>query len=92
MYWPFHLPHFAELPIITYPTSANVTYSEREAVIISCKTTGQPVPDVSWIHNGRVKFSGSKTAIHSILAQSAKLMQDRIHAKQTTLLELQKSN
>ena len=62
MYWPFHLPHFAELPIITYPTSANVTYSEREAVIIGCKTTGQPVPDVSWIHNGRVKFSGSKTA------------------------------
>ena len=53
---------FAELPIITYPTSANVTYSEREAVIISCKTIGQPVPDVSWIHNGRVKFSGSKAA------------------------------
>ena len=60
--WPFNLPHFAEIPIITHPESGKATYRESEAVSISCKTSGKPVPYVSWIHNGRVKNSGSKTA------------------------------
>ncbi|CAH3023855.1 unnamed protein product, partial [Porites evermanni] len=51
-----------EIPIITHPESGKVTYRESEAVSISCKTSGKPVPYVSWIHNGRVKNSGSKTA------------------------------
>ena len=59
---PFNLPHFAEIPIITHPESGKATYRESEAVSISCKSSGKPVPYVSWIHNGRVTNSGSKTA------------------------------
>ena len=60
--WTFNLPHFAEIPIITHPASGNATYRESDAVNISCKTSGNPVPDVSWVHDGRVMISGSKTA------------------------------
>ena len=59
---PFNLPYFAEIPIITHPESGKATYRESEAVSISCKSSGKPVPYVSWIHNGRVTNSGSKTA------------------------------
>ena len=31
-------------------------------VNISCRATGNPDPDVRWIHNGKVKSSGARTA------------------------------
>jgi len=63
---------FAEPPIITDPTSANVNYNEGTPVNISCKATGKQDPEVMWIHNGQVKSSGSKTAHLTFITISKK--------------------
>ena len=39
-----------------------MSFYEGNFVNISCKATGKPEPDVRWIHNGRVRSSGTGTA------------------------------
>ena len=39
-----------------------VSDNEGRLVNISSRATGNPNPDVRWIHNGRVKSSGARTA------------------------------
>ena len=51
-----------ERPLITHLTKVNSSYIEGSAFNVSCKATGKPDADVRWIHNGRVKSSGIKTA------------------------------
>lgn len=53
---------FTEQPNITLPTAETVTFNEGSSLNISCTATGKPDPDVTWIHKGQVRSSGSKTA------------------------------
>ena len=41
---------------------ASAGYNEGSPVDISCEATGIPVPNVMWIHDGRMKSFRSKTA------------------------------
>ena len=48
--------------MITRPLVANANHNEGGAVDIICEATGTPAPNVTWIHKGQVKSSGSQTA------------------------------
>ena len=61
-YYYCHVLEFSEKPTITQPTAANVSYNKGSPVNIRCEASGEPDPDVQWIHNGQVKSSGSTTA------------------------------
>ena len=50
-----------EIPVIS-PSSIKGSYIEGSSVNISCRATGKPDPDVSWIRNGQIKSSGRNTA------------------------------
>ena len=59
--------YFAEAPLITHLSSLNASYNEGNLVSVSCRATGQPDPEVKWIHNGQVMSSGVKT-VHFTLS------------------------
>ena len=48
--------------MITRPLVANASHNEGGPVDIICEATGTPTPNVTWIHKGQVKSSGSQTA------------------------------
>ena len=49
------------MPVIS-PSITNGSYIEGSSVNISCKATGKPDPEVSWIRNGKTKSSGRSSA------------------------------
>lgn len=54
---------FSEAPSIIRPVVLSESHNEGiNPVNIVCEATGKPDPDVRWIHNGKVKSSGTKTA------------------------------
>lgn len=53
---------FVEPPNVTLPTVGYESFNEGSPLNISCTATGKPDPDVTWIHKGQVRSSGSKTA------------------------------
>ena len=54
---------FSEAPSIIRPVVSRESHNEGiNPVNIICEATGKPDPDVRWIHNGKVKSSGTKTA------------------------------
>ena len=48
--------------MITRPLVANASHNEGGPVDIICEATGTPAPNITWIHKGQVKSSGSQTA------------------------------
>jgi len=57
---------FAEPPSITYLTTVNASYNEGSPFNISCTATGNPEPDVRWVHNGQAKSFGIYTIQFSL--------------------------
>ena len=53
----------SEAPSITRPVVLSESHNEGiNPVNIICEATGKPDPGIRWIHNGKVKSSGTKTA------------------------------
>ena len=48
--------------MIIRPLDANASHNVGGPVDIICEATGKPAPNVTWIHKGQVKSSGSQTA------------------------------
>ena len=61
--------YFSEIPIITVPSERS--FDDGSLVNVGCKATGNPVPDVRWVHNGQVLSSGTGTA-HLFFSKIAK--------------------
>ena len=54
---------FSEAPSIIRPVVLSESQNEGiNPVSIICEATGKPDPAVRWIHSGKVKSSGTKTA------------------------------
>ena len=68
-----------------------VSDNEGRLVNISCRATGNPDPDVRWIHNGKVKSSGARTA-ELIFGKVGKRIQECTYVKQITPLAGQKNS
>ena len=68
-----------------------VSDNEGRLINISCRATGNPDPDVRWIHNGKVKSSGARTA-ELILGKVGKEDTECTYVKQITPLAAQKNS